>query len=48
MQLYLDESGYTGEDLANRDQPIFVLAGLAVEGVEEKFFSEIKAAELKL
>ena len=52
MRLYLDESGYTGDDLANRDQPIFVLAGLAIEddaasAWKELFFSEIKAAELK-
>ena len=27
---YLDESGCTGRDLQNKEQPIFVLGGLSV------------------
>jgi uncharacterized protein DUF3800 len=30
MDVFLDESGYTGPDLMNRDQPVFVLASTVI------------------
>lgn len=52
MKLFLDESGYTGEDLINKDQPVFVLASnvLTDEECQEFFreiFKDIKTGELK-
>jgi len=51
-QIFIDESGYTGEDLLNEDQPFFVLASLDLEEAKCKqykkiFFHEVKAHELK-
>lgn len=50
--VFLDESGWTGEDLANVDQPVFVLATLQIEEDEARelkatLFSGIQAPELK-
>lgn len=50
--LFLDECGYTGQDLLNKQQPIFTLASLHLEETECKkllnyYFSEIKAREIK-
>ena len=51
-RLFIDECGYTGEDLFNEDQPVFVLASfwLAEEycvDLKHKYFSKVKAKELK-
>lgn len=50
--VYLDESGYTGEDLLNPEQPIFVVASTTLMDDEAKSlvdacFSSVRAAELK-
>jgi hypothetical protein len=50
--LYFDESGFTGVDLMNRSQPVFVLAthDLSQEeclALRDKHFSRVKASELK-
>lgn len=52
MQVFLDESGFTGEDLANRDQPIFVLASTRAgddlcRDIHSEVFKGVKARELK-
>jgi hypothetical protein len=52
MKLFLDESGYTGADLMNVDQPWFVLASTVIEDAEanallREFFKGVKAHELK-
>ena len=42
--LYLDESGSTGTDLENKQQPFFVLAGVYVEDkkmCKERFFENL-------
>jgi len=50
--IYIDECGYTGQDLLNRDQPFFVLASLMLDEQEaielkQRFFSKVQAKELK-
>src|SRR6266436_9727303 len=50
--LWFDESGHTGEDLLNADQPIFVLASSNLshelaERLTQTYFAGVKAAELK-
>jgi len=50
--IYLDECGYTGQDLLNRDQPFFVLASLQLDeqvalNLKQTFFSRVQAKELK-
>ena len=30
MDLFMDEAGYTGPDLVNQDQPLFVLASIVL------------------
>lgn len=50
--LYLDESGYTGEDLIAPDQPAFVICTHSLDeptcaALKAKHFSKVKAAELK-
>jgi len=50
--LFLDESGFTGEDLFNRDQPVFVLATVFLpedecQTIKQDFFGRIQATELK-
>lgn len=50
--IFLDESGHTGEDLLNADQPCLVLASLCLsetdcQRLKAAFFGEFAAAELK-
>lgn len=50
--IFLDESGYTGINLLDDGQPLFVLASLALEPTEadelkEEYFGSIAANELK-
>jgi len=51
MRIFVDESGFTGEDLANIDQPIFVIASTKADdsaaGVFQKSFSGVQSRELK-
>src|SRR6266851_1180784 len=52
LDVYLDESGYTGDDLMNADQPIFVLASAALPadeaaGVIQQYFGTTGLRELK-
>jgi hypothetical protein len=52
MRIYLDESGYTGEDLLKEDQPHFVICTHAIDEntcaeIKAKYFSEVQAKELK-
>ncbi len=51
-RLFIDECGYTGEDLFNQDQPVFVLASIYLpEGrcveLKRQYFSKVQAKELK-
>ncbi|QDT82452.1 DUF3800 domain-containing protein [Gimesia chilikensis] len=50
--IFLDESGYTGTDLLNPDQPVFALASLDLteeecKKLKSQFFGNCKATELK-
>jgi hypothetical protein len=50
--VFIDECGYTGEDLLNREQPVFVLASVNLpESVcleyKQEYFSRIRSQELK-
>ncbi len=50
--IYLDECGYTGEDLLNDSQPVFVicthsLSEVECEQIKARHFAEVKARELK-
>ena len=50
--IYLDEAGYTGSDLVNREQPVYTLASIAVpdevaQDLAARCFSGIQARELK-
>src|SRR5438046_1866494 len=50
--LFLDESGYTGEDLLNADQPVFVIATLRLPEarcaeLKAEFFGDVQAPEVK-
>lgn len=50
--IFMDESGYTGEDLMNSDQPLFALATLCCSeqkcsDYKTEFFSKVQAPELK-
>jgi hypothetical protein len=52
MRLYIDESGYTGENLLDAEQPTFVLASLVISDdaasqLARQVFPHVKAAELK-
>lgn len=52
MKIFFDESGYTGEDLSNKDQPWFVLASTILTDQEalaliRDIFKRVKASELK-
>lgn len=52
FRIYLDECGFTGEDLFNSDQPIFTLASIDLSEevcleLKDKHFSSIQADELK-
>ena len=50
--VFLDECGYTGYDLFNKDQKIFVLASMSINDEEarvlkETYFDDVKSNELK-
>jgi len=50
--IYLDESGYTGPNLTNREQPFFVLASVnftesEASELRDEFFAGVKTKELK-
>jgi len=50
--IFLDESGYTGQDLLNAEQPFFAIASLRLDEVQsqelkQNFFGRIQAKELK-
>ncbi len=50
--VYFDESGYTGGDLINQDQKVFVLSSLwltdeEARALKDHFFSRVNAPELK-
>ena len=50
--LFLDESGFTGEDLFNADQPVFVLATICLpedqcRTIKGDHFGAVRARELK-
>lgn len=50
--IFIDESGYTGEDLINSTQPFFILASLCLSEsdcreLRERFFKKVKSPELK-
>ncbi|MFB2897175.1 DUF3800 domain-containing protein [Aerosakkonemataceae cyanobacterium BLCC-F50] len=50
--IFLDECGYTGEDLLNPEQPIFTLASLNLpesdcQELKRTFFSNVQSTELK-
>lgn len=52
MKIFLDESGYTGEDLMNTEQPWFVLTSTILNDTEanalaREFFGGVQAQELK-
>ena len=52
MTIFSDESGYTGPNLTNRDQPYFVLATVSFEeheakAIRDSLFSSVQAQELK-
>src|SRR5712692_4988566 len=52
MRLFFDESGFTGEDLLNSDQPLFVSASTNAEDsfcldIRQRFFSKVQSKELK-
>jgi hypothetical protein len=52
MRIFIDECGFTGEDLVNDEQPVYTIASLAIkEGyaqkMKKKFFSEVRTDELK-
>jgi hypothetical protein len=50
--VYLDESGYTGEDLIQPDQPVFVICTHSIDetsctALKARHFLDVKATELK-
>lgn len=50
--IFLDEAGFTGEDLINEAQPFFVLASLKLDeqtcqALKQHFFGRVQARELK-
>jgi hypothetical protein len=50
--IFMDESGYAGQDLLNTEQPVFALATLncteeRCQELKKTFFKEVKADELK-
>lgn len=52
MNVYLDETGYTGQDLLNPDQPVFVAASTNVTdevaaALVRECFADVRARELK-
>jgi uncharacterized protein DUF3800 len=52
MRIFFDESGFTGEDLANANQPVFVLASTRAEDalckkIFDQVFEGVQSPELK-
>jgi hypothetical protein len=52
LEIFLDEAGYTGSDLASRDQPVYVLASTVLTDTEaaevfERCFSGDRGREIK-
>jgi hypothetical protein len=52
MQIFMDESGFTGEDLASKEQPLFVLSSCIAEDafceqIRRDIFSGVRSRELK-
>ena len=52
QSLFIDESGYSGPDLLNEDQPVFALAAIGIEenlakSLKVKYFPEYGDEELK-
>jgi hypothetical protein len=52
LEVYLDEAGYTGSDLVNREQPVYALAAVALsddvaQDLVARCFPGVKARELK-
>ncbi len=52
MNIFFDESGFTGEDLMNYEQPVYTIASLALaegkaQSLKKEFFPKIKSKELK-
>jgi hypothetical protein len=50
--IFLDECGYTGEDLLNKDQPFFALASLSLPeedcvNLKNHFFGKVNSREIK-
>lgn len=50
--IFLDEAGYTGQNLLDSEQPVFTLSSLCCseefcEELKQKFFGKVKANELK-
>jgi len=51
-KIFIDECGYTGEDLFNMEQPVFTLSSIYLsedvcEELKQRHFSKVKARELK-
>ena len=51
-KIFIDECGYTGEDLFNADQPVFTLASIYLPEdvcgeLKREYFSKVNARELK-
>lgn len=44
VEVFLDEAGYTGPDLINRNQPVFVLASIGYIGCQDPTASISEAA----
>ena len=52
VRIFLDESGFTGYDLFNEQQPAFVIASCRLDekqaqDLKSQFFGKVRAAELK-
>lgn len=50
--IFVDEAGYTGENLLDANQPVFALSSLCLpeeecQELKDKYFGEIKATEIK-
>lgn len=52
VEIYLDECGFTGEDLFNPDQKIFVIASIKInpteaDNLKKTYFKDVNSRELK-
>src|SRR5579875_2811186 len=52
LTLFMDECGYTGQDLLSTEQPIFTMASLQAseedcQAIKRAFFATVQAGELK-